>query len=256
MDCVALHATVPACSTRALTCSQQSPPVLRQRAGEYDAAVPDTWHVINRQDAVARMGKWLLGAYKRNGNRAIVNARGDCIVRPTLLEASLAQHPFRRSIAHHLLGSYQASLLAIIEGQLRHAQAQAQPRAAASPAGAHENVSAGGSGQCAQACNVCELTSSQGRRSEHQHSQGPSGEDCTSALAAHRVGFEQAHALAIAGSPDLQSLQQLVACLREFSVLHHELCSAARRDRSPASRVLDRAEHIERQTASCGACCS
>jgi hypothetical protein len=52
--------------------------------------VPDTWHVINDQDIVVH-GMKLFGWYKRNGNRVILNGRGDIIVRPSHLELSLLQ---------------------------------------------------------------------------------------------------------------------------------------------------------------------
>lgn len=52
--------------------------------------VPDTWHIINDQDIVAH-GLKMFGWYKRNGQRAIVNGRGDLLVRPTFLELSLLQ---------------------------------------------------------------------------------------------------------------------------------------------------------------------
>ena len=42
--------------------------------------MPDTWHVINAGDAVPRGGKFLV-LYKRNGHRALVNARGARVLR-------------------------------------------------------------------------------------------------------------------------------------------------------------------------------
>jgi hypothetical protein len=59
-------------------------------ATEYAELVPDTWHVINDQDIVVH-GMKLFGWYKRNGNRVILNGRGDLIVRPSHLELSLFQ---------------------------------------------------------------------------------------------------------------------------------------------------------------------
>jgi Lipase (class 3) len=59
-------------------------------AREYEATVPDTWHVINDRDVVTQALK-VLGWYKRAGQRVLVYARGDMIVRPTLVEASLLQ---------------------------------------------------------------------------------------------------------------------------------------------------------------------
>ena len=47
-------------------------------------------HVINDQDIVTRQLK-LLRYYKRHGNRVIINASGDLVVRPSFLEFSLLQ---------------------------------------------------------------------------------------------------------------------------------------------------------------------
>ena len=44
------------------------------------------------QDAVPRTGKFIV-LYKRGGHRVILNGLGDCIVRPSPLEASLRQIP-------------------------------------------------------------------------------------------------------------------------------------------------------------------
>ncbi|KAK9856097.1 hypothetical protein WJX84_004639 [Apatococcus fuscideae] len=41
-------------------------------ANEYGRRFPQTWHIINDQDAVARMGKFLM-LYKRPGLRVLVN---------------------------------------------------------------------------------------------------------------------------------------------------------------------------------------
>ena len=45
---------------------------------------------MHMQDMVVH-GLKLFGWYKRNGNRAVVNKHGDCVVRPSLLEISLLQ---------------------------------------------------------------------------------------------------------------------------------------------------------------------
>lgn len=62
-------------------------------AREYEACVPDTWHIINNQDIVTRSMK-VWGMYNRAGQRVIVNAHGDLVVRPTFLELSLLQVRF------------------------------------------------------------------------------------------------------------------------------------------------------------------
>ena len=158
-------------------------------AKAYAEAVPNTWHVINQQDAVVHSMKlwgwcdppanlaapaalsahasllctcrthpcraaepacllqlcceWLHcpctthGAlscpcptprspracrYKRNGSRVILLGHGNMIVRPLPLELSLFQNPFRRSLGHHMLGSYHAALHQILEAQLSQGQ--------------------------------------------------------------------------------------------------------------------------------------
>lgn len=45
----------------------------------YEKVVPDTWHVINDQDTIPRGGKFL-SAYKRNGQRVVINKIGDIVV--------------------------------------------------------------------------------------------------------------------------------------------------------------------------------
>lgn len=46
---------------------------------------PDTWHIINDQDVVAKAPKFLV-LYKRAGHRVIINRLGDMIVRPSFIE--------------------------------------------------------------------------------------------------------------------------------------------------------------------------
>ncbi|KAK9804297.1 hypothetical protein WJX72_005360 [[Myrmecia] bisecta] len=85
-------------------------------AADYERRVPDTWSVINDQDAVARGAKFLM-MYKRPGQRVIINEIGDMLVRPTFLEASMHQVPGGSSVAHHLLSNYQKSFLAVLLAQ-------------------------------------------------------------------------------------------------------------------------------------------
>ena len=54
--------------------------------------VPNSWHVINDQDAVAH-GMKLGGLYKRNGHRVMLLGRGNLIVRPTHFELSMFKVP-------------------------------------------------------------------------------------------------------------------------------------------------------------------
>ena len=58
------------------------------------------------QDTIPRGGK-LFSAYKRNGQRVVVNKIGDIVVRPTPLEASMLQAAWGSNPLHHLLQSYQ-----------------------------------------------------------------------------------------------------------------------------------------------------
>ncbi|KAK9807443.1 hypothetical protein WJX73_007832 [Symbiochloris irregularis] len=85
-------------------------------AKEYEHLVPDTWHIINDQDAVPRSGKFM-GLFKRGGQRVIINRRGDMIVRPLTIEASLQQVPGGLSVSQHLLAAYTVSLMAVMMGQ-------------------------------------------------------------------------------------------------------------------------------------------
>lgn len=90
----------PACGTQALrsvgggvharfvapgACSPQ-----RNGSASSDGGSALCRHVINDQDVVTRKMK-LFRYYKRHGNRAIINARGDLVVRPSFLEFSLLQ---------------------------------------------------------------------------------------------------------------------------------------------------------------------
>ncbi|KAK9866093.1 hypothetical protein WJX84_001319 [Apatococcus fuscideae] len=82
----------------------------------YNTTVPNTWHVINDQDIVARGGKlWFL--YKRPGQRTIINAAGDLIVRPSYTEVTMQQTPFASRLQHHFLTAYRRSLISVLTGQ-------------------------------------------------------------------------------------------------------------------------------------------
>lgn len=50
-----------------------------------DAAVPDTWHIINGRDVVTQWGK-LGGLYKSSGQRVVLNSAAQLIVRPSFFE--------------------------------------------------------------------------------------------------------------------------------------------------------------------------
>lgn len=77
---------------------------------------PDSWSIINDQDIVARQAKFL--TFKRSGERVLINAHGDMVVRPTFMEMSVHNRPGASSVSQHLLASYRASLLAICHRQL------------------------------------------------------------------------------------------------------------------------------------------
>ncbi|KAK9902044.1 hypothetical protein WJX75_002353 [Coccomyxa subellipsoidea] len=83
-------------------------------AREFNNVAPDTWHIINDQDVVAKAPKFLV-LYKRAGHRTVINRMGDMIVRPSFIEITMRNG--NSSVAHHMLGSYQRSLLAILLAQ-------------------------------------------------------------------------------------------------------------------------------------------
>ena len=57
----------------------------RAFARHADAAVPDTWHLINGRDVVTQWGK-LSGLYKSSGQRVIMDRADQLIVRPSFFE--------------------------------------------------------------------------------------------------------------------------------------------------------------------------
>ncbi|KAK9907744.1 hypothetical protein WJX75_009081 [Coccomyxa subellipsoidea] len=86
-------------------------------AHDYQRVVPDTWSIINDQDAVARNAKfWVL--YKRPGQRVLINVRGDMLVRPSFAELSIQQTPVGSSVFHHYLLAYRDALAAICRAQM------------------------------------------------------------------------------------------------------------------------------------------
>ncbi|DBA98954.1 TPA: hypothetical protein ACH3X1_014695 [Trebouxia sp. C0004] len=85
---------------------------------EYNALVPESWAVINDQDVVTRGGKMVF-LYSRPGQRVLVNSRGDMIVRPSWVEASLQRLP-GGSVNHHLLTQYYNSMCAVILQQFEN----------------------------------------------------------------------------------------------------------------------------------------
>ena len=114
----------------------------------HDAAVHDTWHIINRDDAIPSRGRvraadrpgagglrapacsdhlpstvvlppQVLGLYKRGGQRVQINRRGDMLVRPTYSEG-VVRHlaaGVSASIKDHKLDAYSAALAAVLASQ-------------------------------------------------------------------------------------------------------------------------------------------
>ena len=79
--------------------SQQSWPAGNHGfARQYLKIVPDSWDLINDQDAISRWGKFLT-VYKRPGHRVIINHAGDLIVRPSFVEASYQRKQFGEQLA-------------------------------------------------------------------------------------------------------------------------------------------------------------
>ena len=79
----------------------------------YDARITcNHWNIVNAHDVVAHGGK-LCGAYKHVGQRVLVNAQGDIIVRPSFVEASFQHWLFSERLADHFLRAYRDSTFAI-----------------------------------------------------------------------------------------------------------------------------------------------
>ncbi|GMH44638.1 hypothetical protein BSKO_12590 [Bryopsis sp. KO-2023] len=89
---------------------------------EYNSLVPDTWQVVNDQDIIPRMPKFLF-LYKHAGQRVIINGVGDLIVCPHVVEVSF-YHMFRfftrdsaNALGQHSLHKYRKALVAVCEAQ-------------------------------------------------------------------------------------------------------------------------------------------
>ena len=70
------------------------------------------------QDIVARSAKFFT-MYKRSAHRVIINRKGDLLVRPRPIEASLRLQPCSGSVQQHLLTSYAQSIVSILISQFR-----------------------------------------------------------------------------------------------------------------------------------------
>ncbi|KAK9801989.1 hypothetical protein WJX73_007271 [Symbiochloris irregularis] len=80
---------------------------------EYDALIPNTWHVINKRDPVPRAGKFVC-LFKRPGHRVLINLKGELVVRPNALELQLQRST---RLDHHTTFAYRAALLSICLAQ-------------------------------------------------------------------------------------------------------------------------------------------
>ncbi|KAK9809004.1 hypothetical protein WJX72_007782 [[Myrmecia] bisecta] len=85
-------------------------------ARAYEAAVPDTWSVINLDDPVTSMGKFAC-LYKRPGLRVMISPRGDMLVRPSIIEQRIELMHGRLRLKDHYLESYRAALAKVIKLQ-------------------------------------------------------------------------------------------------------------------------------------------
>ena len=60
--------------------------------------------------------------YKRGGHRVLINRRGDLIVRPNPMEASLSLITCFHSVQQHLLTTYLESVIAVLLSQFSSKQ--------------------------------------------------------------------------------------------------------------------------------------
>ena len=86
-------------------------------AEEYEHRIPNTWHVVNNLDAVARSPKlWIL--YKQTCKRVVINSKGDIIVDPMFLEFKLMSlYIMRVKVADHTLMAYRKALATVLRVQ-------------------------------------------------------------------------------------------------------------------------------------------
>ncbi|KAK9807992.1 hypothetical protein WJX73_000666 [Symbiochloris irregularis] len=80
---------------------------------EYEAHVPDTWHIMHEADPVPHAGKFF-GLFKRAGQRVIINALGELLVQPSPLEVRIQRGS---KIRDHFLVAYRLALLAVCRMQ-------------------------------------------------------------------------------------------------------------------------------------------
>eukprot|EP00890_Picochlorum_soloecismus_P000351 jgi/Picsp_1/1316/NSC_04797-R1_alpha beta-hydrolase len=84
-------------------------------ASLYNQHVPNTWQIINDDDTITRAGKFFF-LYKHVGHRALINKKGDMLVRPSFSEYSMRRAP-GGSIRDHYLTRYRRAMDAIVEAQ-------------------------------------------------------------------------------------------------------------------------------------------
>ncbi|KAK9790342.1 hypothetical protein WJX73_005473 [Symbiochloris irregularis] len=80
---------------------------------EYEASVPDTWHIMHEADPVPHAGKFF-GLFKRAGQRVIINMPGEMVVQPSPLEVRIQRG---HRIKDHFLVAYRLALLAVCRMQ-------------------------------------------------------------------------------------------------------------------------------------------
>eukprot|EP00891_Asterochloris_glomerata_P003520 jgi/Astpho2/3520/Aster-06433 len=90
-------------------------------AKAYNERLPSTWHIINHKDPVPHMGKFWK-AYKRPGQRVLIDAQGDMIVRPSALDMRLGALKGCGSAKQHYLAAYRSSMVVVVKTQLTHSK--------------------------------------------------------------------------------------------------------------------------------------
>mmetsp|Transcript_6020 Transcript_6020/g.21246 ORF Transcript_6020/g.21246 Transcript_6020/m.21246 type:complete len:802 (-) Transcript_6020:512-2917(-) len=83
-------------------------------AREIEAEVPALWNVVNGVDMIALSGKFF-GLYTHPGLNVMIDRKGDILVRPLFLEATLKHFFFTLSVTDHLLVNYISTALRICQ---------------------------------------------------------------------------------------------------------------------------------------------
>eukprot|EP01025_Chloroclados_australasicus_P036388 TRINITY_DN3709_c0_g3_i1.p1 TRINITY_DN3709_c0_g3~~TRINITY_DN3709_c0_g3_i1.p1 ORF type:complete len:845 (-),score=70.90 TRINITY_DN3709_c0_g3_i1:314-2827(-) len=83
---------------------------------EYEKTVSDTWNLINNQDMITRVGKFIY-SYKHAGCKVLINSNGDMVVRPQYIEVMMLRF-FLSSMTDHFTSSYQQAFMSVLMMQL------------------------------------------------------------------------------------------------------------------------------------------